>query len=169
MVSPAGLDKYYNRQLLTAIKSYTEERVGAMPIHIPVSYHPEDWDDQRDVLGRSLLFIHQQLDSPMSRGRTEAMLSGCCVLSARHEDAELFIRNGENGFLVPDNPLSYAELIYQLINFKYQEAVEIGQAGKQTALKYFNTERYLKDLWHVVSNVANGTPPVWDGRTIYEN
>ncbi len=168
MVSPAGLDKYYNRQLLTSIKSYTEEKVGTFPIHIPVSYKPEDWDDQRDVLGRSLLFIHQQFDSPMSRARTEAMLSGCCVLSSRHDDAERFIENGVNGFLVPDNPLSYAELIYQLMNFKAKEAIEIGQRGKETATKYFNTERYLADLWHIVSEVAAGRKPVWDGKTIYE-
>lgn len=168
MVSPAGLDKYYNRQLLTAIKSYTEERVGMFPIHIPVSFAPNDWDEQRDVLGRSLLFIHQQFDTPMSRGRTEAMLSGCCVLSARHEDTELFLKNGENALLLPDNPLSYAETIYQLINFRYQDAVEIGQRGKETALKYFTTDRYLKDLWHVVSEVANGRKPKWDGSTIYD-
>lgn len=168
-LSPAGLDKYYNRQLLTAIKSYMNERVGAMPIHIPVDYVPHDWDDQRDALGRALLYISQQFDSPMSRGRTEAMLSGCCVLSSRHDDVEMFIENGVNGFLIPDNPLSYAETAYQLLNFNYREAVEIGQRGKQTALKYFNTERYLKDLYYIVSEVAQGNKPVWDGKTIYES
>lgn len=167
-LSPAGLDKYYNRHLLTYIKTYTQEKVGQMPMHIPVDYLPKDWDEQRDILGRSLLFISQQFDSPMSRGRTEAMLSGCCVLSSRHDDAEMFIENGVNGFLMPDNPLSYAETIYQLINFRYKDAIEIGQRGKETARKYFNTERYLKDLWYIVSNVANGTPPTWDGKTIYQ-
>ena len=166
-LSPAGLDKYYNRQLLTYIKTYTREQFGCMPVHIPVDYEPKDWDDQRDILGRSLLFISQQFDSPMSRGRTEAMLSGCCVLSSRHDDAELYIENGKNGFLLPDNPLSYAETINQLINYNYKEAVEIGQRGKETAKKYFNTERYLKDLYTIVEGVANGKPPVWDRKTIY--
>lgn len=166
-LSPAGLDKYYNRQLLTAIKGYVKERVGFMPMHIPLDYTPNDWDEQRDILGRSLLFISQQFDSPMSRGRTEAMLSGSCVLSSRHDDAELFIENGVNGFLLPDNPLSYAETIYQLINFSYRDAVEIGQRGKQTALKYFNTERYLADLWKIVEGVASGKPPAWNEETIY--
>ena len=100
-------------------------------------------------------------------GRTEAMLSGCCVLSSRHDDAELYIENGKNGFLLPDNPLSYAETINQLINYNYKEAVEIGQRGKETAKKYFNTERYLKDLYTIVEGVANGKPPVWDRKTIY--
>lgn len=167
-LSPAGLDKYYNRQLLTAIKQYMHEKVGMMPIHIPVDYTPIDWDDQREIMGRSLLYISQQFDSPMSRGRTEAMLSGCCILSSRHDDVEMFIENGVNGFLLPDNPLSYAEVAYQLVNHSYRDAVEIGQRGKATAQKYFNTPRYLADLYKVVKGVAEGNPPVWDGSTIYD-
>lgn len=168
-LSPAGLDKYYNRQLLTGIKGELRDRLGTLPMHISVDFKPNDWDEYRTALGQSLLFVSQQFDSPMSRSRTEAMLSGSCILSSRHDDAELFIDNGVNGFLLPDNPLSYAEVAYQLINFSYKDAVEIGQRGKQTAIKYFNTERYLKDLWKVVEGVANGNPPKWDGKTIYES
>ena len=136
---------------------------------VPVLQHHLG-DEQRDILGRSLLFISQQFDSPMSRGRTEAMLSGCCILSSRHDDAERFIENGVNGFLLPDNPISYADTINQLVNYNYKQTLEIGQRGKETALKYFNTERYLKDLYKIVSGVASGNPPTWDGRsTIYDN
>lgn len=166
-LSPGGLDKYYNRQLLTYIKTYTHEKVGQMPIHIPLDYTPRTWDEQREILGSALLFINQTLDSPMPRSRTEAMLSGACVLTSRHHDADKFIENGVNGFILPDNPLSYAETIYQLLNFRYKDAVEIGQRGKATAEKYFNTDRYLKDLWHIVSNVVEGKRPEWDGATIY--
>lgn len=167
-LSPAGLDKYYNRQLLSAIKGYTYEKTGQMITHIPVDFQPRDWDEQREFLGRSLIYINQTLDSPMPRSRTEAMLSGCCVLTSKYHDADKFITNGVNGFIVPDNPLSYAETIYQLLNFGYKEAVEIGQRGKETAQKYFNTERYLKDLYTIVEGVANGRPPVWDGSMIYD-
>jgi glycosyltransferase involved in cell wall biosynthesis len=168
MLSPAGLDKYYNRQLLTQIKGYMNEKVGMMPVHIPVDFTPHDWNEQRKILGTSLLYISQQFDSPMSRGRTEAMLSGVCILSSRHDDVEMFIENGVNGFLLPDNPLSYAETAYQLLNFNFRDAEEIGQRGKETAQKYFNTERYLTDLWGIITNVVNGTPPTWKGETIYD-
>lgn len=167
-LSPAGLDKYYNRQLLTAIKGEVKERTGMLPMHISVDVKPQDWDEYRELLATTLLFVSQQYDSPMSRSRTEAMLSGACVLSSRHDDAELFIENGVNGFLIPDNPLSYAETIYQLINHNYREAAEMGQRGKQTALKYFNGERYRTDLWNIITEVAKGNTPKWDGRTIYE-
>lgn len=166
--SAAGLDKYYGRQLRAAIAEQVYERVGAQMPNIGSDIRPDDWQEQRELLGKSLLFVSQQFDTPMSRSRTEAMLSGCCVLSSRHDDAERFIENGVNGFLVPDNPLSYVDLIYQLLNFRYKEAVEIGQRGKETAKKFFNTERYLKDLWHIVSEVAEGRQPVWDGSTIYD-
>lgn len=167
-LSPAGLDKYYNRQLLTQIKGYTYEKTGQMITHIGVDFRPENWDEQREFLGKSLIAINQTLDSPMPRSRTEAMLSGCCVLTSKYHDADKFIVNGVNGFIVPDNPLSYAETIYQLLNFGYKEAVEIGQRGKETARKYFNTERYLADLWKIVEGVANGKPPKWDGSMIYD-
>lgn len=166
-LSPAGLDKYYNRQLLTSIKAYVHEKVGFYPPHIPVDFLPRDWDEQRDFLGRALLYISQTLDSPMPRSRTEAMLSGSCVLTSRYQDADLYIEHGKNGLIVPDNPLSYAETINQLINFNYQAALAVGQAGKETAQKYFNTERYLKDLWYIVSEVAKGNRPEWDGSSIY--
>lgn len=166
-LSPAGLDKYYNRQLLTYIKNYTMEKVGVMPPQIGVDYRPVDWDDQRTFLGSSLIYISQTWDSPMPRSRTEAMLSGCCVLTSKYQDAEMYIESGVNGFIMPDNPMSYAEAIYQLMNYNYKEAVEIGQRGKATAIKYFKPERYQADLWHIITEVAKGNKPVWDGRTIY--
>ena len=166
-LSPAGLDKYYNRQLLSYIKSAVNEKTGHFPTHIPVDFVPQDWDEQRLVLGSALIYISQTLDSPMPRSRTEAMLSGCCVLTSRYHDAELYIEHGKNGFIVPDNPLSYAEAIYHLMNYNYKEAVQIGQRGKETAMKYFNTERYQKDLWHILTEVSNNRQPKWNGDTIY--
>lgn len=167
--SPAGLDKYYNRQLLTAIKGRTKEKVGQFITHVGVDFIPGNWDDQREFLGRSLIYINPTLDSPMPRSRTEAMLSGCCVITSKHHDAELFIEQGVNGLIAPDNPESYAETIYQLINYNYKEAVEIGQRARETAIKYFNPERYQKDLWFIITEILAGRKPVWDGSTIYEN
>jgi len=166
-LSPAGLDKYYNRQLLTYIKSYTQEKVGQMPRHIPVDHVPRDWAEQREILGQALIFINQTFDSPMPRSRTEAMLSGCCVLTSKYHEADLFIEHGVNGFIVPDNPKSYAEAIYHLINYNYREAVEIGQRGKQTAIKYFAPERYRQDLYNIITGVLNNKPPVWQGDTVF--
>lgn len=168
-LSPGGLEKMYNRQLLSEIKTRVREKVGLDIIHITVNYQCSSWDDYRDVLGRSLIYINPTKCSPMPRSRTEAMLSGCCVLSSRYHGWEEFIQNGVDGFVVPDNPLSYAEAIYQLINFNYQDAVEIGQRGKETAKRLFNTERFLKDLYFIVTEVARGNRPEWKGEKIWDD
>jgi len=161
-LSPGGLDKYYNRSLLTAIKSAVKSKTGIDIIHTNVNYHVEDWQDYKELLGTSLIAIYPFLDSPMPRSRTESMLSGACVLSSKHHNADEFIKTGVNGFIVPDNPMSYAETIYDLINYCYKDAVKIGQEGKKTAQKLFSVDQYLEDLYKVLVQVADGKKPEWD-------
>lgn len=166
-LSPGGLDKYYNRQLLTAIKGAVHERSGLDVMHITVNYEAKDWDDYRDMMGRSLIGIYPFKDSPMPRSRTEAMLSGQCILTSKYHGAEEFIEHGVDGFIVPDNPLSYANAIHYLINENYREAVEIGRKGKLKAQQLFDIERYLDDLWFIVSEVSKGNRPEWNGEKIW--
>lgn len=166
MISPGGLDKYYNRQLLTYIKAHVKEKTGFDVQHITVNYKAHDWDDYRDFLGRSLFYINPTLDSPMPRSRTEAMLSGCCILTSRYHGAEDFIEHGKDGFILPDNPISYAETIAELLNH-YPKVVEIGQRGKKKAQKLFNIDRYHKDLFYILEEVAKGNKPEWNGDKIW--
>lgn len=167
MISPGGLDKYYNRQLLTYIKARVKEASGLDVQHVTVNYKAQDWDDYREFLGKSLIYINPTLDSPMPRARTEAMLSGCCVLSSKYHGFDEFIEHGKEGFVMPDNPLSYAQTIEQLISYHYKEAVEIGQRGKARAKKLFNHKRYLKDLFYIISEVAEGRKPEHNGNKIW--
>ena len=95
------------------------------------------------------------------------MLSGCCILSSRYHNADEYIKSGENGFIVPDNPMSYAETIHQLLNNNYREAVQIGQNAKQTAEKLFDLDRYL-DQWHeLITMILEGKRPIYDGSKIW--
>lgn len=167
MISPGGLDKYYNRTLISHIKARLKERTGMNMTHITVNFKCHDWDEYRDFIGRSLIYINPTLDSPMPRSRTEAMLSGACVLTSRYHGAEDFIEHGKDGFIMPDNPLSYAETIHNLITHHYEEVVEIGQRAKKKAQKLFNKERYQKDLYNIITQVAEGKKPEWDGKKIW--
>lgn len=162
-LSPGGLDKYYNRSLLSAIKSAVKEKTQLDVQHIMVNYKAQDWDDYREFIGRSLIYINPTLDSPMPRSRTEAMFSGCCVLTSRHHNADEFIEQGVNGFIMPDNPNSYAELIYELIFNNYQKAIEVGQAGKDSAKKLFSEKQYQEDLFNIISAVKDGKKLEWNG------
>lgn len=166
-LSPGGLDTYYNRQLHVHIQEQLREKAGMDVLHTNRNYKVVDWNDYRQLLGGSLVTLTPFKDSPMPRSRTEAMLSGSCVLTSKYQDVELFIENGVNGFIIPDNPLSYVETIEQLVNFKYKDAIEIGQRAKETAKKYFHINRYLDDLWFVLKEVSEGRKPVWSGETIY--
>lgn len=167
-LSPGGLDHYYNRLLISDIKQQLPEVTGYDLIHMNVNYTPEDGEDYKDFLSRSLIQIYPFRDSPMPRARTEAMLMGSCILTSKHHNADEFIENGVNGFVVPDNPLSYVETINQLINYHYDDCIQIGQRGKQTALKYFNGERYRKQVYNILCDVANGRKPVWQGDKIWD-
>lgn len=167
-LSPGGLDTYYNRQLHTHIKEQTKEKMIMDVLHTNVNYKVIDWNDYRQLLGGSLIALTPFKDSPMPRSRTEAMLSGCCVLTSKYQDVERFIKSGVNGLIVPDNPLSYVETIDQLINFNYRKAVEMGQNAKETAKKYFHIDRYHEQLYEILVKVAAGNPPQWNGETIYD-
>ena len=167
-VSQGGLNKYYNRQLITAIKSEVKFKSGIDIIHTNINFTPHDWYDYKELLGTSLITIFPFKDSPMPRARTESMLSGSCVLTSKYHNADEFINNGVNGFIVPDNPMSYAQAIHYLINECYGDAIKIGQAGKETAKELFDVDRYLDELYNIVVQVSNGKKPEWDGTKIWD-
>lgn len=143
MISPGGLPKYYDRALFDAV----QERLAEMNItlvQISVDWVAKDWDDYRRFLGKSLVYFNPTRESPMPRSRTEAMLSGCCVVTTSNHDINKYIMNGYNGFLVPRSPERIAKMIEFLIR-DFNLAVEVGQRGKATAQKYLHTARYQND------------------------
>lgn len=156
MLSPGGLDAYYDREFLEAIRHELNERDIRM-CQITVDWQSENWDDYRKFLGSSLIYINPTLESPMPRSRTEAMLSGCCVLTTPHQDADMFMKHGENGFIIPRNPEQVADLVEKLIA-NYSQAYEIGQKGKQTAIETFSLENYSKAWAGVVKDVLGFNP-----------
>jgi glycosyltransferase involved in cell wall biosynthesis len=168
-LSPGGLDKYYNRELITAIKSAVHEKTGLDVYHtnVNIKFEQDNFTQYRNFIASSLINISPYKDSPMPRSRTEAMLSGACVLTSKYHGAEDYIEHGVDGFIVPDNPLSYANAIHHILNGSYQDAVKIGQKGKVKARKLFNLDRYHKDLYDLIVRVADGEKPEWDRKKIW--
>ena len=143
VISPAGLDKYYDRTFLRAVRERLEEQ-SIMMCHITVDFRASNWDEYRKLLGSSLIYFNPTRESPMPRSRTEAMLSGCCVITTPHQDADTFIKHGINGLICKRNP----DHVIKLINWcmdNYKEAIKIGQKGKETAKEVFSMERYQND------------------------
>ena len=162
MISPGGLDKYYDRTFLQYVKEELEER-DIFLCHITVDWRAnsgaKNWDEYRNFLGRSLIYFNPTFDSPMPRARTEAMLSGCCIITTPHQDAKDFIEDGVNGFICPRNPKWVANKIEYLIK-NYEEAIRVGQAGKATAQKLFSKENFEKQWVALLEKVT--------GKKIYE-
>lgn len=152
-LSPGGLDQYYDRLLLSTVRDRLME-LGINHLHIMADYKPTDWDDYRNLISRSLVYFNPTRESPMPRSRTEAMLSGCCVVTTKGQDAEKFIADGVNGFLVPRNPDEIVERIVWCLN-NYKEAVKIGEVGRETARLLFSRERYREDWRKLLSKVLN--------------
>ena len=166
-LSPGGLNKYYNRSLISAIKGNLYELTGHNLTHFNVNFDPKDWQDYKDFFSSSLIHIYPFKDSPMPRARTEAMLSGCCVLTSKYQNADEYIESGVNGFILPDNPLTYAETIAQLLEHNYKETVEIGQRAKKTAEKLFDLDRYLEDWNGLINHILEGRRPIWKGKKLW--
>lgn len=154
-LSPAGLDRYYNRNLLIAVKDKLKEK-GIPHCWIQVDWLAESFDDYRNFIGRSLIYFNPTLESPMPRSRTEAMLSGCCVLTLPNHGAEKFIQHGVSGIHVPNNPTVIADLIEELINNHYQQCIEIGQRGKEVARQLFHKDRFQAEWLQLIESVLKG-------------
>lgn len=155
VLSPAGMEKAYRRIFANTVVRKLEDK--DVPIEwVGVTKKFNTFDDYRDYLARSLVFFNPTWQSPRPRARTEAMLSGCCVVTTPYHDATTFIEDGVNGFLtskeeikdprVMDNPDKAADLIESLIRDRADEAIEIGKKGRETAMKLFNKDVF-EDQW----------------------
>jgi glycosyltransferase involved in cell wall biosynthesis len=152
-LSQAGMEKAYRRIFLhTVMRLLKDMQVPFFWIGVDKRFN--NFLDYREFLGRSLVYFNPTWQSPRPRSRTEAMLSGCCVVTTPYQDADTFIKNGENGFLtsmeqirdprVMDNPKFAADLIKMLVLDKPELAMKIGEAGRQTAISLFNKEKFWK-------------------------
>lgn len=147
-ISQVGIgDRYYNRSYLASIMDDLKDRYGISLqwINTGGCFNAKGIKDYKEFLGKTLVYFNPTYASPMSRSRTEAMLSGCCIITTPQHDADKFIIDGYNGFLVPHNNVEYtSDLIAKLLsNFKL--AKEIGKRGRETAIKLFNRDRYKQD------------------------
>lgn len=147
-ISIAGIgDKYYNRQYLLEIIDYLKDKHGInlQWINTPGCFNAKDIKDYKEFMGKTLIYFNPTFASPMPRSRTEAMFSGCCIVTTPQHGADEFIKDGVNGFLVPHNNVEYTgELIARLLK-DYNLAKAIGAKGRETALEVFSRERYAKD------------------------
>jgi len=156
MVAGAGLsDKYYGRYFLQVIKDALAEK-GIHHCHITVDAMFKNFQEYTKFISSSLIYLNPTVESPMPRSRTEAMLGGACVLTTKYQDADSFIENGKNGFIIPEKPDKVVNLIETLLE-EYKTAVEIGKKGREDAIKLFNPKRYRDEFLDYVNYIINNS------------
>lgn len=165
VLSPRGMEKAYRRIFLNTVRRILAEQ-GVPFIWVGVDKAKggfPSFEEYREFIGRSLVFFMPTWQSPRPRARTEAMLSGCCVVSTPYQDASTYIEDGVNGFLttqheikdprIMDNPEYAAKIIKRLVLDNPDEAVRIGQKGKETAIKLFNFENFEKQWVEMLKDI----------------
>jgi hypothetical protein len=146
-----GMARYHGIALLDAVTSELRSR-GIGVTNIGCDLVPRSWDEQRRALGGALVYLNTTFDSPMPRGRTEAMLCGCCVITTPFHDADRFIENGVDGYLLNDDPRAWGDLVEDLLTRRFDAAVRIGLRARETASREFHNNRYSAELWQIVTD-----------------
>ena len=146
-LSPLGFDKYYNRERMIEVSDILHDQHGYFlhyaGLNVDVGNTPESY---KEYLGKSLLYVDTSYRTPMNRARTEAFLSGCCVIQVEGaHDLEYWAKPDENIVLVPDHPEEIARIIVGFLRDGYQQAVAIGKKGKEMAMRQFNYQRYRNE------------------------
>lgn len=127
-----------------------------VPLHI---YGPKgnrawlnSYADYRQMLARSLIYFSPSRRGPMPGARTEAMLSGCCVVTVPGNDAAQYVDHGRTGYIAD----YYREIVLILRDLldNPQQAHSVGQAGREAARQLFSADRYVADWLRVLSGLG---------------
>jgi glycosyltransferase involved in cell wall biosynthesis len=105
-----------------------------------------------DALRRHSIYFNPTARSPMPRTRGEAMMVGLATVTANNHDADLFIKNGINGFCSNDSAQLAEYLVY--LSEKPDEARKLGLKGRETAIDIFNHDRYLHAWKKLIAEVT---------------
>lgn len=111
-----------------------------------------NFDEYRRMLARALIYFSPTRRAPMPGARTEAMLSGACVVSVPGNDFETYIIQGENGFIVS----TYAEARECLLHLLENPATAYacGQAGRRSAQTFADPRRYAQEWLTLLKELA---------------
>lgn len=156
-LSPGGCDAYYNREMMNEVFNILEKKYNKKIFWAKVNIDTGgNFDKYREFLGRSLIYFDPSFRTPMNRARTEAMLSGCCIMQVEGaHDLERFAKPNENMILVPNDAEIIARTLDELTDKKYKWCVKIGKEGKKMAQEKFNVERFRQDWLRFIREKLN--------------
>ena len=106
----------------------------------------------REFLATSLIYVHCGQRSPMPGARTEAQLSGCCVVTTSNHGASDFITHGETGYLCD----SVAEMVetLEMLRADPRQAYQVGKRGRELARSWFHKDRFVEDWIDLLTDLG---------------
>lgn len=112
----------------------------------------DNYDGYRHFLAQARVYFSPTRRGPMPGARTEAMLSGCCIVTVPGNDIENIISDGRDGFIVSD--YRQARTVLRDLEHNPTVAYDIGQRGRALALREFDPHRYAADWLKVWGEVG---------------
>jgi len=112
----------------------------------------ESYDEYRAFLSHALIYVHTGQASPMPGARTEAMLSGCCVVTTSNNDASKYIRHGDTGYLC-DTAEEMIDTLKMLLANPHL-AYQVGKRGREAARLHFHKDRYVADWMALLAELG---------------
>lgn len=108
--------------------------------------------EYREMLAGSLIYFSPTHRAPMPGSRTEAMLSGCCIVSVPGHDWERYVTDGVTGYLVN----SYEEARDKIAYLVDHPAVayRVGQRGRTVARMTFNHRNFTESWLAVLAQIG---------------
>jgi glycosyltransferase involved in cell wall biosynthesis len=103
----------------------------------------DNYDDYRAMLASSLIYFSPTRRAPMPGARTEAMLSGCCIVSVPGNGFEDLVAHGATAFIAH----TYVEArdALALLLRQPEVAYQVGQQGREAARELFAHGRFVED------------------------
>lgn len=77
----------------------------------------------------------------------ESLATATPVIANATSDLEMYLKNSENGYIVPDGTSdALAQVLSQALTLSYEERCKMQQSARKTAEIYFDYQRYLDDM-----------------------
>ncbi len=112
----------------------------------------DNYDDYRHMLASSLIYFSPTRRAPMPGARTEAMLSGVCVVSVPGNGFKDLVVHGKSAFIVRTYVEARDTLRGLLEN--PDEAYRVGQKGRKVARALFDKSRFVQDWVDVLAEIG---------------
>lgn len=113
-----------------------------------------DYRAYREYLATALIYLHTGKRSPMPGARTEAMLSGCCIVTTDNHDVGDFVDHGHSGFIA-DSAGELIDILCELLADP-SRAYEVGQRGREAARAMFAQDRYVAEWLTLIAELTEG-------------